>query len=336
MQAIELTRPSLDALSRVQHPDPRDPGVGRILVRMKAASLNFLDLAVATGAYPGARYPNVPIADGAGEVIAVGPEVWQVAPGDRVAVHPKAHWIAGRSTAETAGAMRGVTLRGSLVEIAELDAASVVKLPGHLDWEEAATLPIAATTAWNGMVAGTVGPGSTVVLLGTGGVSVFALQLAKARGARVIITSSSDAKLDTARALGADEIFNYRADPDWDRFVIDRTHGVGADLVVETVGGDSIARSVAAVRQGGTIFTIGFLGGVDTRVDLLSVIGKAVRIQGSNTGSVADLAAATAAIGAHRITPQIERRFALSELVEGYRLMERGGHFGKIAFTLDW
>nr|WP_186205681.1 NAD(P)-dependent alcohol dehydrogenase [Burkholderia gladioli] len=256
--------------------------------------------------------------------------------GDRVAVHVKAHWIAGRPSADLANPMRGATLPGSLVEIAELDAASVVKLPDYLSWEAAGTLPIAAMTAWRTLESAQVGPSSTVVLLGTGGVSIFALQLAKVRGARVIITSSSDEKLARARELGADEVLNYRENAAWDAFVLERTGGVGADLVIDPVGGESFNRSVNAVRHGGTVAAIGFLGGGATPLDLLPVIFKEVRVQGSNGGSVADLAGAVAAMAAHRIEPVVDRVFGLGELSQAYELMGRGGHFGKIAVRFDW
>jgi NADPH:quinone reductase-like Zn-dependent oxidoreductase len=336
MHAIEITAPSFDAFQRAEWPEPAAPGKGRILVRMKSGSLNFADLAVASGHYPGAPYPNVPLSDGAGEVIAVGDEVWQVAVGDRVAVHVKARWIAGRATADLANPMRGATLRGSLVELAELDAASVVKLPDYLSWEAAGTLPIAAMTAWRALESAQIGAASTVVLLGTGGVSIFALQLAKARGARVIITSSSDDKLARARALGADEVFNYRQNSDWDAFVLKHTGGIGADLIIDPVGGTDFNRSVAAVRHGGSVAAIGFLGGGTTPLDLLPVIFKEVRVQGSNGGSVADLAAAVAAMAAHRIEPVIDRTYGLGDLKAAYALMAQGAHFGKIAIRFDW
>jgi NADPH:quinone reductase-like Zn-dependent oxidoreductase len=336
MHAIHITGPSFDAFERVQLPEPASPGKGRILVRMKSGSLNFADLAVASGHYPGALYPNIPVSDGAGEVVAVGEDVWQVAVGDRVAAHVKARWIAGRPTAELANPMRGATLPGSLVELADLDAASVVKLPDYLSWEAAGTLPIAAMTAWRALESAQIGAASTVALLGTGGVSIFALQLAKARGARVIITSSSDEKLARAKALGADEVFNYRKDSNWDAFVMERTAGVGADLVIDPVGGEAFNRSVAAVRHGGTVSAIGFLGGGTTPLDLLSVIFKEVRLQGSNGGSVADLAAAVAALAAHRIDPVIDRVFGLDQLKPAYEWMAQGKHFGKLAFTFDW
>jgi len=336
MQAIHLTAPSLDAFVRVELPEPTLPGRGRILVRMKAGSLNFADIAVAFGQYPGAAYPNIPLSDGAGEVFAISDDVWQVAVGDRVAVHVKPRWIAGRPTAELANPMRGATLPGSLVEVAELDATSVVKVPDYLSWEAAGSLPIAAMTAWRALETAQIGSASTVALLGTGGVSIFALQLAKARGARVIITSSSDAKLERARALGADEIFNYKKDANWDAFVLERTNGVGADLVVESVGGNGFGKSVAAVRHGGTIAAIGFLNGGASALDLFPVIFKEVRVQGSNSGSVADLASAVAAIDAHRIEPVIDRTFGLDVITDAYKLMAASGHFGKIAIRFDW
>ncbi|NYI02776.1 zinc-dependent alcohol dehydrogenase family protein [Cupriavidus plantarum] len=336
MQTIEITAPSFDAFQRVERPAPAAPGTGRILVRMKAGSLNFADVAVASGHYPGAPYPNVALSDGVGEVIAVGADVWQVAVGDRVAVHVKANWIAGRPTAELANPMRGATLPGSLVEVADLDAATVVKLPDHLSWEAAGTLPIAAMTAWRALESAHIGAASTIVVRGTGGVSIFALQLAKVRGARVIVTSSSNEKLERARALGADEGINYRNEPAWDSVVLERTGGVGADLVIDPVGGEDFARSVSAVRHGGTVAAIGFLGGGGTGIDLLPIIFKEVRVQGSNGGSVADLAGAIAAIAAHRIEPVIDRVFGLADFSKAYELMAQGGHFGKIAIRFDW
>jgi NADPH:quinone reductase-like Zn-dependent oxidoreductase len=336
MYAIELTGPDLGRFRRADRPDPSPPGPGRVLVRMKAASLNFIDVAVATGQYPGVTYPMVPLVDGAGEVIEIGPDVWQVAVGDRVAVHSKPYWIAGEGNTSIAKTTRGVNMRGSLIEIADLDAATILKMPNHLSWEGIAAVPGAGIVAWKALVAASVGPASAVVLLGTGGVSIFALQLAKARGARVIITSSSDQKLERARALGADETVNYRDRPEWDAVVGSLTDGVGADLVIEAVGGADFNRSIKAVRYGGTIYALGFLGGATAEVDLLSVISNGLRIEGTNGGSVADLAATVATIAAHRIEPVVDRSFALADLADAYSLMQRGGHFGKIAVTLDW
>lgn len=336
MHAISLNGPSLAQLARTEVADPPPPGHGQVLVRMKAASLNFIDLAVALGQYPGIAYPLVPVADGVGEIIAVGENVSDVKPGDRVALHPKARWIAGTGTAENARVMRGVTLPGALIEIATTDADSVVKLADHLSWAAAATLPIAATTAWNALTSADAGPGSTVVLLGTGGVSLLALQLAKARGARVMITSSSDPKLERARALGADATINYRTTPDWHLEVLRLTDGRGAELVLDTVGAQSFMQSLGAACHGGMVFTIGFVTGTVLQLDLMPIILKALRVQGNNTGSVADFARVMQAVGAGRLEPIVDRTFDIEEVADAYRHLSSGNAFGKIAIHLDW
>lgn len=334
MRAIQLTGPSLDAFLAVDLPDPPAPGHGRILVAVRAASLNYIDVAVARGHYPGIAFPLIPVADGAGEVLAVGEGVRGLMVGDRVALHPKALWSAGRVTAERTGAMRGVSLPGVLAEVVEVDAASAVKAPDHLGWEAIAALPVVATTAWNALEVAQVGPGSTVVVLGTGGTSLTTLQLAKARGARVIVTSSSDAKLERARALGADEGINYRKQPAWDEAVLRLTGGTGADLVLETAGPQTFMRSLAAARHGGTVFTIGFLSGMVAEVDLLPLIVKSLRVLGNNTGSAEDLAAALRAIAAHRIEPVVDRAYPLAQVADAYRALAGGGHFGKLAIAM--
>lgn len=335
MHAIELTAPGVENLQRTTYATPLTADRGRVLVRMEAASLNYLDLVVMAGHYPAAVYPVIPVMDGAGTVVATGPDVWQVAIGDRVVANCKPRWIAGAGTSATAGRGRGVNEPGALVEVADLDASSVVKVPDHLSWEQAASLPVAAMTAWKGLELASIGPGSTVVLPGTGGLSIYALQLAKARGARVIITSSSDEKLARARELGADETINYRMRPDWVSAVRSMTGGLGADLVMESVGGTHFAQSIAAVRYGGLVFTVGFVGGTSCTFDLLGLIGNGVRVEASNGGSVADLTAAVAAISAHRIQPVIDRTFAIDELADAYSFMAKGAHFGKIAIRLN-
>jgi len=336
MRAISLNGPSLDQLVRTDLPEPPPPGHGQVLVRMRAASLNFIDLAVALGHYPGIVYPLVPVADGVGEIIALGEGVSELKAGDRVALHPKSRWIAGRGTAENMRIMRGVTLPGALVEIATADATAVVKLGDHLTWEGAATLPIAATTAWNALASADAGPGSTVVLLGTGGVSLVTLQLAKARGARVIITSSSDRKLEQTLTLGADATINYRTTPDWEREVLRLTEGRGADLVLDTVGSQSFMQSLAAAAQGGLVFTIGFVTGTSLQLDLMPIIVKTLRVQGNNTGSVEDFANVMKAVGATQLQPVIDRVFGLEEVAEAYRRQSSGDAFGKIVIRLEW
>lgn len=336
MQAVQLTGPSFDALNRIELPEPPQPGPGRIIVSMKAASLNFADVAVITGNYPSVPFPIIPLADGAGEVIAVGEGVWQVKLGDRVITSPKSDWAAGAPAEELASRMRGATIPGSLQQYADLSATSVVKAPDHLNWAELASLPVAAMTAWRALSMAAVGPSSTVVALGTGGVSIYILQLAKTLGAWVIVTSSSDEKLERARGLGADVLINYKTTPDWHEAVLAATDNQGADFILDPVGGTGFQKTLAAARHGGYISLVGFLGGAGGDLDLLPVIFKEVRVQGSNGGSVADLSAAIAVIDKHKIHPVVDRTFKLDNLVDAYQLMASGGHFGKIAVQLNW
>lgn len=335
MKAVQLTSNSLTAFRQTELPDPK-PGYGEVLLRLHAATLNYADVAVATGAFPGATFPMIPVADGAGEVVALGEGVdhMPLAIGDRVVPHFMPGWQDGAMTPRNVAAMRGITLQGSLAEYVAVPASSLVALPPHLDFVQGAALPIAATTAWNAVRSASTRPGSVVVLLGTGGVSIFALQFAKASGATVIIASSSDEKLERARQLGADHLINYRATPAWDEQVLKLTGGRGADLVVETVGEATITRSINAAAMGGTIFTVGFVSGTTASINLLPIIVKALRIIGNSTGSVADLTQAARAIAAHRIVPVIDRVFEMADTAAAYAELGAGGrHFGKIAIT---
>jgi NADPH:quinone reductase-like Zn-dependent oxidoreductase len=333
MYAIELVEPSLTAFRRTTLPDPQ-AGPGQVLVRLRAATLNFIDVAIATNKFPGARFPLIPVANGAGEVVALGAGVEGIVPGDRVVPHFMPDWHSGPMTQRLIAAMRGISLPGSLSEYVTVPAASVVALPAHLDYVQGAALPIAATTAWNAVRSAPIHPGSVVLILGTGGVSLFALQFAKASGATVILASSSDDKLERGRALGADHLINYAATPAWDEAVLDITAGRGVDLVVETVGAATLPRSLRAAATGGTVFTVGFITGAAASIDMLQVITKAVRIVGNSTGSVADLAAAMRAIAANGIVPVIDRVFGIDETAQAYAELAAGRrHFGKLAIA---
>lgn len=333
MHAIELSAPSLDALRSVTLPQPQ-PGPGEVLLRMRAASLNFVDLAVATGRYRVPRFPIIPVADGAGEVAEVGAGVSEFAVGDRVIPHSKPLWVGGPARAQLSTATRGVVLPGSLAEYVVLPASALVPTPAHLSHEAAATLPIAATTAWRALRAANVRPGSIVTLIGTGGVSVFALQLAKAAGATVIITSSSDEKLERAKALGADHTINYRQTPAWDEAVLEITGGNGADLVVETGGTQTFGRSINAAAVGATVFVIGFVTGATASADLMAIMTRALNVQGNNTGAVSDLRDVVRAIAASKLVPVIDKTFRLDEVPQAYDYLAHGGqHFGKIAIA---
>jgi len=333
MKAIQLTAPSLDAFRPTDLPVPK-VGRGEALIRLRAATLNYVDVAIATGHFPGASFPMIPVTDGAGEIAALGDDVGGLSIGDRVIPHFMPNWQGGGTTPRNVAAMRGVTLPGSLAEYVAVPATSLVALPAHLDFVQGAALPIAATTAWNAVRSASLRPGSLALLLGTGGVSISALQFAKASGAIVIIASSSDEKLERARQLGADHLINYRATPAWDEEVIRLTEGRGVDLVVETIGEATIARSINAAAVGGTIFTVGFVTGTTAAIDLLPIIVKGLRVVGNNTGSVADLGEAARAISVHCIVPVIDHVFGIEDTQAAYQRLQAGGrHFGKLAIA---
>ena len=326
----------LESLKLCERETPR-PGPGQVVVRVRAASLNYRDLLTVEGLYnPKQPLPLVPLSDGAGEVEAVGNEVQRVAPDDRVAGVFAPHWIAGRPTRERLRSTLGGPLDGMLAERVCLDAEGVVRFPEHLSFEEAACLPCAAVTAWNA-VAGTdpLVAGEMLLVLGTGGVSLLALQLARACGARVVVTSSSDAKLARARALGATDVVNYRTSPEWDRVVKDLTGGTGVDRVVEVGGAGTLARSLRCVRIGGTICLIGNLAGLDAQLNLAQVFMRAVRLQGVLVGSRESFEAMNRAIALHELRPPIDRVFSFDEVPAAFAHLKSGAHFGKLVVRVD-
>ena len=333
MFAYHLTAPRLDALSRVTLPTPR-PGSGEVLIRLRAASLNYIDVAIATGAFPLPSYPAIPVSDGAGEIAEIGAGVAGWKPGDRVIPHFLPDWASGQPGKVADRRMRGVNMPGSLAEFVVMPSSGIVSLPDTLSFEEGACLPIAATTAWNAIRAAAVSPGSTVLVMGTGGVSLFALQFAKASGARVVVISSSDEKLERCRALGADATVNYVNAPDWDRRVLELTEGRGVDLVVETGGKDTFECSLSAAAIEGTVVSVGFLTGADLSFSLWPLNLKRLSIRGSNTGSVASLAEAVRAIATTGIRPVIDDRTPFADAPEALRALKAAKHFGKIVVTI--
>jgi NADPH:quinone reductase-like Zn-dependent oxidoreductase len=328
-------KPGLDSLTRTERADSR-PGPGQILIRMRAWSLNFRDLSVARGAYGGAQTKGlIPLSDGVGEIVEVGVGVTRVKPGDRVAGIFMQGFIAGGITAQALATALGGAVDGVLSEYVVLSEQGVVQVPAHLNDEEAATLPCAAVTAWNALVReARVKAGDSVLLLGTGGVSLFALQFAKLHGARVILTSSSDEKLAIARQLGADETINYKTHGEWDKAVGRLTNGRGADIVMEVGGAGTLDRSLASVRAGGTVCLIGVLTGVAGPVNTASILRRHVRVQGIYVGSREMFEEMNRAIAQHRLRPWIGKSFGFEEARAAYDYLSSGAHTGKVTIRI--
>jgi NADPH:quinone reductase-like Zn-dependent oxidoreductase len=333
MKAYEIVgADGIDALRLADRPGP-EPGHGEVLVRIRASAINYRDLAtILDPAGRGLPYPRIPNSDGAGEVLAVGPGVTRFAPGDRVAGTFFQRWEAGPITADAMASALGGALDGVLAEEVVLGERGLVAVPAHLSFEEAATLPCAALTAWHALVEkGRLRAGETVLLLGTGGVSVFALQFAALHGARPIVISSSDAKLERAQSLGAWRTVNYRATPDWDRAVLDLTDGVGVDHVVEVGGAGTLERSIAACRIAGHIVLIGVLtGGASNPTGIMR---KSLTVHGIYVGSRAMFERMNRAIAAAGLRPVIDRAFAFDDARAAYHHMQAAAHFGKIVVT---
>ncbi len=323
-----------DGLQLVERPDPA-PGAGQVLVRVQATSLNYRDLMIASDRYgPGIRLPLVPLSDGAGEVVAVGQGVTRWQAGDRVAGTFFQDWLSGPIRPEVFGSALGGALDGMLSTHVVLAETGLVRIPDHLGFEEAATLPCAALTAWQALVTrGHVSAGQTVLIQGTGGVSLFGLQIAKMHGARVVITSSHDEKLARARELGADGTINYRHTPAWEKEVLNFTDGAGVDHVVEVGGQDTFGKSLQALATNGTVGVIGGVSGFTTEVALRDVLVKNARIHGIFVGNRAMFEAMNRAFGIHRLQPVIDRVFPWDEAPAAYRHLASGAHFGKVVLA---
>jgi NADPH:quinone reductase-like Zn-dependent oxidoreductase len=337
MKQYQLLKGSTDmsSLTLVERDSP-EPGDGQVLIRVHATSLNYRDHAVVTGKYFGGilQRDTVPLSDGAGEVTAIGANVSRFKAGDRVAGCFFQGWVDGLPDLTKLMAL-GSPADGMLAEYVVLDEDGLVAIPDHLSFEEAATLPCAAVTAWNAlMVSGKLRAGHTVLALGTGGVSIFALQFAKMSGARVIITSSDDAKLERARELGADATINYRSSPDWDQEVQKLTDGRGVDYVVEVGGTGTLAKSFASVGFRGQVSLIGVLSGPEGDTNPHSLMLKNARLVGIFVGSRVMFEQMNEAISINQLRPVIDRVFPFDEAAEAYNYQLSARHLGKVVIKV--
>jgi NADPH:quinone reductase-like Zn-dependent oxidoreductase len=331
MKAFEIQKFGLDDLALVDRPEPLATPFHAV-IKMHAASLNYRDLLTVQGQYnQRMRLPLVPLSDGVGEVVAIGDGVTRVKPGDRVAANFSQKWLGGDPARPKLGASLGGPLDGMLSEFRSLHEDGLVHVPSHLTDEEAATLPCAAVTAWNSLInLGGLTAGQTVLVQGTGGVSIFAMQFAKLAGARVIVTSSSDEKLARVKSMGADVGINYKTTPDWDKQAKEVTGGVGVDHIIEVGGAGTFGRSLRAVKIGGYIGLIGNLSGNATEVNLVQILMQNVRIQGVLVGSRDTFESMNEAIKLHSMRPVVDTVFSFEDARKAFEHMAGGSHFGKI------
>ncbi len=325
----------IDKLELATVPDPK-PRRGEVLVRVHAVSWNYRDLLVTTGKYnPKMKLPRIPCSDGAGEVVAVGEGVSRVQAGDRVAGIFMQNWIDGEADAAKIRGALGGDIDGLLAQFVVLREEGVVRFPEHLSCEEAATLPCAGVTAWNAIHnVGRVTTGDTVVIQGTGGVSIFALQFAKMAGARVLGTSSSDEKLERAKKLGLDAGVNYVEQPAWDQWVMQQTDGRGADLIVEVGGTGTLGRSLRAVRIGGTVAQIGVLSESHEQLEIPLLLHRQVHLKGIYVGSRTHFEKMNRAIIEQKFKPVMDEVLSFSNAPAALHRMKAGAHFAKLVTSV--
>jgi NADPH:quinone reductase-like Zn-dependent oxidoreductase len=339
MKAIKLSNGfGIENLQLTERPKP-DPAKGEVLVKIEAVSLNYVDLLVIKGLLnPDLSLPYIPVCDGAGVVEQVGEAVTEFKPGDRVATTFIPGWLSDKPTTQTTDykTRPGLgNISGQLCQYKCFFANQLIPIPSNLTTAEASTLPIAGLTAWNALNYGNLQANNTILLHGTGGVSIFALQFAKARGARVIITSGSEDKLQKAKQLGADLTINYKSNPDGETMVQQMTEDQGVDVIVETVGGSNIDRSLKVLKMGGYISVVGLLDGFEAKINVLSLLHQHATIRGLEVGSKQDFAEMNRAIAADNIHPVIDKVFPFEQAQQAFRYLDQGLHFGKVAIAID-
>jgi NADPH:quinone reductase-like Zn-dependent oxidoreductase len=335
VKAFQLAEFGIDNLQSVTLAEPQ-AGPGQVLVRFRAAAVNYRDFMIAEGQFaPPEDLPIIPLSDGAGEIIAVGEGVTTLSEGDCVTPLFFPGWMSGDALGDERKVSTGLENDGCLRELGVFDASAVVRVPAHLSPEQAACFPCAALTAWTALVSTSgLGAGDVVTVLGTGGVSLFALQFAKALGATVIVTSGSDEKLARARALGADHGINYRSVPEWGDAVKDLTGGRGADVVVEIGGTATLPQSFRAVRRGGHIPIIGALAGAQMDVLVYELIMTNVHLHGISVGNRAQHEEMFSFVEKHQLTPVVDKSYEFADAANALRDIDKGEHFGKLVVTI--
>ncbi len=335
MRTAEIRAFGIENIFITDRPEPR-PGPGQVLVRMHAFSLNYRDIMVAEGAYnPKLRLPLVPLSDGAGEVVQVGPDVDRWKEGDRVMGAFMQTWVDGPITEDKSRSALGGALDGVAAEYVVFHQEGLVAIPEHLSYEEASTLPCAGVTAWRALITdGHLHPSHKILLLGTGGVSIFGVQFARMMHSEAIVTSSSEDKLARVRELGATASINYREVPEWGKAAREISGGAGVDNILEVGGSGTLPQSIKAVRMGGIITLIGVLAG-GGEVSIVPLFMRSIRLHGILVGSRSMFEEMVHAVATKRIRPVIDRVFSFTELPEALQYMTTGAHFGKIVVKVD-
>jgi NADPH:quinone reductase-like Zn-dependent oxidoreductase len=335
MKVVELPEFGIENL-RIHEAEVPVPGAGQVLVRLGAASVNYRDYQIVIGEFaPDHPLPIIPCSDGAGKIVSVGEGVRDLAQGDRVAPLFFPEWMSGEALGDERSVTFGLEAPGVLSTYGVYQEHQVARVPGHLSDEEASCFPCAGLTAWNCLVSfSNIGTGDTVLVQGTGGVAMFALQFARAMDSEVIVTSGSDSKLERAKALGANHCINYRTTPAWGAAARELTGGTGVDAVVEIGGEGTLAESFAAIRRGGHINIVGYLAGIGLGLSVFHLIERNANLHGLSVGNREQFEAMMAFVEEHRIRPVIDRRYVLEEAGQAISDIAKGDHFGKLVVNL--
>ncbi|GAB1195161.1 hypothetical protein APSETT444_004415 [Aspergillus pseudonomiae] len=336
MKAVRIITAGSKASAEIRDEPLPTPGRHEVLIRVHAASLNYRDTALLRGEYPAATKKGVvPVSDGAGEVVAAGKDVTRVKKGDRVTVSCFANWIGGPYNPDYRSNSVGFSIDGMLAEYALFYEDALVPIPDYMTYTEAASLPCAAVTAWTALnKIEPLQPGQTVLIQGTGGVSLFALQFAKVFGARVLAITSSDEKAAKLKELGADAVVNYSTCPDWDREILALTDGKGVDRVLDIAGEKTIVKSAASTKITGVVVLVGFASGFGGGLPPIDILVRTLTVTGSTIGSRMDFEAMLTAMERHKIRPVVDRVYPFAEYREAYRRLETGQHVGKIVIEV--